>query len=61
MHSAQRRRKRTHQRVLDIERALVTRTIWSSKRKQCEIHLVRDQRGWDRWQHGDRLVMKLNN
>ena len=36
----------------DVSSALVTRTIWNSKRKQCEVHLVWDERGWDKWQRG---------
>ena len=36
----------------DVSSALITRTIWNSKRKQCEVHLVWDERGWDKWQRG---------
>ena len=36
----------------DVASALVTRTIWNGKRKQCEVHLVWDERGWDKWQRG---------
>ena len=31
----------------DISAALVARTVWNAKLKQCEIHLVWDERGWD--------------
>ena len=36
----------------DISEALVARTVWNAKLKQCEIHLVWDERGWDKWQRG---------
>ena len=36
----------------DISAALVARTVWNAKLKQCEIHLVWDVRGWDKWQRG---------
>ena len=36
----------------DISAALVARTVWNAKLKQCEIHLVWDERGWDKWQRG---------
>ena len=36
----------------DRDAALVTRTIWNPKLKQCEVHLIWDLAGWDKWQRG---------
>ena len=36
----------------DRDVALVTRTIWNPKRRQCEVHLIWDLAGWDKWQRG---------
>jgi hypothetical protein len=36
----------------DPNKAMVARTIWNKPLQRCELHLVWDEYGWDKWQRG---------